>query len=174
MVGRAGSSLPSRQPAVTRMLSQPKPLPPAAELWARYSYNPLTGELFSRRQSYKTTPIGRTQRGYIRVNMPWAEQSSSAPAHRVIWKWITGKDPEMSIDHKDRNKLNNRFWNLREATPSDQVRNRDYAVLTVTQVSLIKARLVRGERQRHLAKEFGVSPTVVHAIAKGRNWANVA
>jgi len=37
-------------------------------------------------------------------------------AHRVIWKMVTGDEPGAFIDHKDTNKVNNRFSNLRPAT----------------------------------------------------------
>ena len=37
-------------------------------------------------------------------------------AHRLIWKLVTGKEPNIEVDHKDRNPLNNSFDNLREAS----------------------------------------------------------
>lgn len=38
--------------------------------------------------------------------------------HHVIWFLATGKQSELWLDHIDRDKLNNRLSNLREATPS--------------------------------------------------------
>lgn len=36
--------------------------------------------------------------------------------HRLIWFWETGTWPLSEVDHRDRNRLNNRFGNLRDAT----------------------------------------------------------
>lgn len=44
-------------------------------------------------------------------------------AHRVAWVMMTGEWPELPIDHIDRNKKNNRWSNLRIATPSQQMGN---------------------------------------------------
>jgi hypothetical protein len=41
------------------------------------------------------------------------------PAHKLIWKMVTGQDPLVLIDHADRNFTNNRWTNLREATYSE-------------------------------------------------------
>lgn len=45
-------------------------------------------------------------------------------AHRVIWKMVTGSDPNGQIDHRDGDKLNNRISNLREVTNLGNARNR--------------------------------------------------
>ena len=44
-------------------------------------------------------------------------------AHRVIWAMVYGAWPSELVDHLDRNKLNNRISNLRDATPRTNARN---------------------------------------------------
>jgi hypothetical protein len=44
-------------------------------------------------------------------------------AHRLAWLYMTGKLPDKFIDHIDRNKLNNIWTNLREATEKESVHN---------------------------------------------------
>jgi len=39
-------------------------------------------------------------------------------AHRLAWLYCYGQFPNGRLDHKDRNSLNNRIANLREATPN--------------------------------------------------------
>lgn len=43
--------------------------------------------------------------------------------HRLAWLWMTGDWPEIVIDHKDRDKGNNKWANLRDATYSENSRN---------------------------------------------------
>lgn len=45
-------------------------------------------------------------------------------ASHIIWVLKTGKYPEVTIDHKDRNSLNNSWENLRLANHSNQANNR--------------------------------------------------
>jgi hypothetical protein len=44
-------------------------------------------------------------------------------AHRLAWLWVSGEWPQGQVDHRDLDKANNRFLNLREATKSQNMRN---------------------------------------------------
>jgi hypothetical protein len=59
-------------------------------------------------------------KGYLRVCIFGIEY----PAHRVIWAMETGAWPTETIDHANGDKAHNRFANLREATVSENNRNR--------------------------------------------------
>lgn len=44
--------------------------------------------------------------------------------HRIIWKWMTGKDPgKHEVDHRNLNRLDNRWSNLRLASSSQNMHN---------------------------------------------------
>lgn len=49
-------------------------------------------------------------------------------AHRVIWKLMTGKEPPSIIDHRDQNKNNNCWRNLRAATKPQNCVNRKWII----------------------------------------------
>jgi len=43
--------------------------------------------------------------------------------HRIVWLICTGEFPKNNIDHIDKNKLNNKFSNLRDVTQSENCKN---------------------------------------------------
>ena len=45
-------------------------------------------------------------------------------AHRLAFLWMEGYLPENQVDHIDRNKINNRWSNLREVSQTCNMRNR--------------------------------------------------
>jgi hypothetical protein len=90
-----------------------RPLPPAADLWDLFSYNPLTGELFWRhpkpgRQINK--PAGTDSHGYRKIML----DRKPYLVHRLVWTWVTSNDPgNLFVDHIDLNRGHNTVWNLR-------------------------------------------------------------
>ena len=61
----------------------------------------------------------KTQAGYIVASL----DNRKHYAHRIIWKMMTGEEPE-TIDHIDRDPANNRWANLRAATLIEQSANK--------------------------------------------------
>lgn len=60
----------------------------------------------------------KTSMGYYRGGL----LGRNVMAHRVIWKWHFGTEPD-EIDHIDGNRGNNKIENLRAASRQDNVRN---------------------------------------------------
>jgi hypothetical protein len=87
-------------------------------------YDPETGVLF---WSISPTPrikIGakagsRSTRGYVYVEV----DGHNMRANRIIFAMQTGRWPVGNVDHEDRDRSNNRWGNLREATPSQNSAN---------------------------------------------------
>lgn len=98
-----------------------KPLPAADELWELFSYNPLTGNLHWRERRGGKAKKGdraghaHANKRYIRVRV----DNESYLAHRLVWGWLYGEDPgQQMMDHINGTKRDNRPWNLRLATKS--------------------------------------------------------
>lgn len=43
--------------------------------------------------------------------------------HRVVWAYVTGEWPDVEVDHRDTDRQNNRFGNLRKASTEQQRMN---------------------------------------------------
>lgn len=81
------------------------------------SYDPKTGE-FTRRGARAGTlrPDGRRQ---------LAVDGKIYLEHRLAWLYMTGAFPTYGVDHRDGDPSNNRWKNLREATPAQNNQNLD-------------------------------------------------
>lgn len=115
-----------------------KKLPPQKYLKECFLYLPITGEVNWRFRPKKhfvdswewkrwNTRHGgarafqtRDHKGYLAGFL----DGERWIAHRIIWKYQTGEDPVAQIDHKNRRKADNKWKNLRQATPSQNVSNR--------------------------------------------------
>jgi hypothetical protein len=129
---------------------------PVERLWELYSYNPLTGELYSHyTKKYLSKKERKKGTEYGRVNFRINGACHSASMQEVIWAWCTGAySPEgLTVDHEDRIRTNNRIQNLRLATPRQQSQNRACFNGGVTQdhrSNVWYARIYDVKAQKHL------------------------
>lgn len=57
--------------------------------------------------------------GYVHIKI----DQQLHKGHRLAWFWMTGAWPDDEIDHRDLNKANNRWKNLRPGTKTQNMRN---------------------------------------------------
>jgi hypothetical protein len=96
---------------------------------ALFEYNPDTGSLVWRVHT-SATPKGKEagtlsdkKKEYYTRYRNVSVLGDRYKAHRIIWLMQTGSWPEKYIDHIDGNGLNNKWSNLREASPSENMAN---------------------------------------------------
>ena len=78
---------------------------------------------FSPRHAHK--PVGRINGGYKRCSQVCRGlEKRNFMVHRIVWLLNTGEWPEHTIDHIDKNPLNNKFENLRDVTQAVNNDNR--------------------------------------------------
>ncbi len=91
-------------------------------------YDPETG-VFRWKNRRANIPAG-TEAGYINfwgyriIGIITNGKKTRYSAHRLAWAYVTGKWPVNEIDHKNMNKADNKWGNLREATSSQNKCNR--------------------------------------------------
>lgn len=91
-------------------------------------YNPETGIFMWRKTLSKRAVKGR-KAGFINGHANGARikigiLGREYMAHRIAWLFVTGEWPVCEIDHVDTNAMNNSWTNLRQASSSENLRNR--------------------------------------------------
>lgn len=81
------------------------------------SYDPTTGVWIWRahRRGHSAGRVAgsATAYGYWSIGI----EQRQYQAHRLVWLWMTGEWPMHQVDHINTNRSDNRWSNLREATP---------------------------------------------------------
>jgi len=81
-----------------------------------FHYSPDTGLFTRRMRTGRSTHVGDVlspgDKGYVRVQIGQRNYFG----HRLAWLYMTGEWPEDEVDHRDRDRGNNRWGNLRAAT----------------------------------------------------------
>lgn len=100
-----------------------------AQLREFLHYDPITGVftwiIAPNKRSARGSVAGSVHKltGYCAIQLCGKRYQ----AHRLAWFYVTGKWPKTFLDHKDNNRSNNSFSNLREATSQQNCWNRQYS-----------------------------------------------
>lgn len=138
----------------------------AARVRELLNYNSETGALT---WAFNVGPTARAggvagsieKKGYRSIGV----DGSYYKAHRLVWLHVTGEWPTGQIDHKDGDKDNNRFENLRDVSPSVNQQNMRHATVRNKSCGLLgvtpnnkkwKAGIHIGGIKRHLGT-FGTA-----------------
>jgi HNH endonuclease len=98
----------------------------AGDLRRVVTYDPISG-VFTRIAAHKChrdklgLPTGTKHKrvGYVYISIGRRRYM----AHRLAWLYMTGEWPADEVDHKDRNRSNNAWENLRSATRTQNMMN---------------------------------------------------
>lgn len=95
---------------------------PVERLWELYDYNPLTGQLWSKKMSRYMPGIKR--RDMLHVVVRYNNNPTGTNYGRVVYAWCTGAWPVNQIDHINHNWSDNRLCNLRDVNNRTNIQNR--------------------------------------------------
>lgn len=104
-----------------------------ADVKAQFDYDAENGWLIRKKDNHgrsSNRPCGHKPAcdGYDRVRVG----DTMYKVHRIIWLWCKGSWPKFEIDHKDRNKMNNRIENLRDVERKENILNQGISVSNTT------------------------------------------
>lgn len=99
-----------------------KPLPSQERLRELFDLDPMTGRLYNK-VTRSSKAVAGQMTGSVRPDGYWTVyfDGRSYQQHNIVYKWVTGMEPPVILDHADDDKGNNAFWNLRPVTYNENV-----------------------------------------------------
>lgn len=116
-------------------MSKNLPIKPPKEILEKINktlaYDPKTGHVYvkaviaTQGNKRKVGEVIGTlsEKGYLRTQMIYKGKRKNLMVHLIAWYLYYGVWPEHIVDHEDRNTINNRIKNLREATHTENRHN---------------------------------------------------
>lgn len=83
--------------------------------------------------------------GYVRITI----DGHRFMAHTLAWLWVTGEYVARGLDHRDTNPSNNRWENLRKATPSQNSMNTNVRSDNITGIKCVRYRSYGKRKKRY-------------------------
>ena len=126
--------------------------------------------------------------GYHVVSAKLGDKRPKVFVHRLVaMAFVDGYSPELTVNHINGNKLDNRPENLEWVTLAENTKhqwrtglvdlrgeNAPWHKLTQRQVIHIRRALRLGVPSNSLSIIAGVDPSTIHLIAKGKRWASLS
>lgn len=132
----------------------------------RNSENKFVYKQWTNKGGYKLVSLSHQPRKHYQV-------------HRLVMSAFVGES-KLQVNHKDFNKINNRIDNLEYLSQEENIKyssdagryigNQNCGKITFSIAEGIRERIANGEKQKELAKEYGISPQTVCDINKRRIW----
>ncbi|MEM6965225.1 MAG: hypothetical protein AAF573_10690 [Bacteroidota bacterium] len=131
------------------------------------------------------------KQGFMQLNLKLQDEVRQGfYVHKLVADAFLEKPSEKHtfVIHKDANKLNNHYENLKFGTREDMTQHQidqgvylhknrkmpSHSKMTETKVRLLKQRLKEGKtKKRVLARSFGITETQLRRIEKGENWGHI-
>lgn len=135
----------------------------------------------------KLLKFNLSNKGYYKVVLFKNNKRYENFVHRLVMKTFIGKCPDnFEVNHINAVRNDNRLENLEYITRSGNKKHsfqfglsdtkgtkNGRAKLDELKVKEIKRRLLEGEKQSKLAREFGVTFMTISLIRQGKNWSHV-
>ena len=98
------------------MINTPHPLPSTETLYDTFSLDPLTGTLYWLISPAKRCAVGSIAGSFDGEYFKVKLKGINYRLHRLIYKWVTGQEPGVCVEHLDDDPKNNCSWNLKDST----------------------------------------------------------
>ena len=141
------------------------------------------GKTFNQRMPGKTLRLQKNPNGYLYVPLYYNKlRPKLCTVHRLVAETFLGPFPGMHVNHKDGDKLNNRFDNLEWVTQKDNNRHsvhvlgnsrgvsNGHAKLEESDVREIRTLIQGGLTDAEIASNFPVSRGLIYHIRVGNAW----